>query len=232
MNLTLPGPYDELILIPGNFTVPQPSAGPPKVPKKALRIARIFVSQRTTTYNGRLNWNIPKHLARFSFSAPPTPKGSSPPAQLTVKVFPPGTTDGDGTYPFFACTLTPWKWIPAVPVSTAWIPLDLTQVQPPIPEPAGHKEAVKAEIEGPPIDPYDTNPKHEMALCAGTDRWCAYNITSKVPSARGCWVEVQKTGEEADGSERFFPQGLQPWSFGGWMEDAVLDITAPIEWKL
>jgi hypothetical protein len=69
-----PGPYDELMLIPGTYTVPSPSATTPfQIPKKALRVSRIYVSQRTTTYNGRLNWNIPKHLARFSFSSPCLP---------------------------------------------------------------------------------------------------------------------------------------------------------------
>ncbi|KAF2128027.1 hypothetical protein P153DRAFT_46925 [Dothidotthia symphoricarpi CBS 119687] len=68
------------MLIPSNFTVLQPPAGGRlKISKKALRLSRIFVSQRTTVYNGRLNWNIPKYLARFSFSTLPTPKGNVPP---------------------------------------------------------------------------------------------------------------------------------------------------------
>ncbi|KAH7394360.1 hypothetical protein BKA66DRAFT_567310 [Pyrenochaeta sp. MPI-SDFR-AT-0127] len=241
------GPYDELILIPGNFTVPQPSStGVPKIPKKALRISRIYVSQRTTTYNGRLNWNIPKHLARFSFSAPPTLKGQAPPASLDVKVFPPGTKEGDGAPPFFACTLTPWRWVPSIPVNTKWVPISMGHVQPPVPEPAGHKAAVQAAISAPPIDTFDINPKREEELCVGTDRWTAFDIDAKVPRARGCWVEVLETGKkgadesgygtmngnEREGEGRWFPKGLKTWSFGGWMEDGVLDITDPLEWKL
>ena len=44
------GPYDELLIIPGNFEVP---TGGEKG-KSRLRITRIYVSQRDTTYNGRL----------------------------------------------------------------------------------------------------------------------------------------------------------------------------------
>jgi hypothetical protein len=227
------GPYDELMLIPGNFSVPQPANGPPTVPKKALRIARIYVSQRTTTYNGRLNWNIPKHLARFEFSAPVTARGATPPEKLTVKVFAPGTVEGDGTAPFFACTLSPWRWIPAVPINMKYVPLNMVQVQPPIPEPAGHKRAIEAEMNGGvKIDPYDISAKNEVAVAAGTDRWCSFDIGGKVVRARGCWVEMlhSKTGGKEEG--KYFPQDLKPWSMGGWMEEAVLDIGEPLEWKL
>ena len=149
------GPYDELMLIPGNFTVPQPSGESFAIPKKALRIARIYVSQRTTTYNGRLNWNIPKHLARFEFSAPVTKRGETPPEKLTVRVFAPGTEEGDGTPPFFACALQPWKWVPALPVNMNYVPLKMWHVQPPIPEPAGHRRAVEVELkDAVKIDPY------------------------------------------------------------------------------
>ncbi|KAF1851575.1 uncharacterized protein K460DRAFT_362327 [Cucurbitaria berberidis CBS 394.84] len=226
------GPYDELMLIPGNFTVPQPSNGPPKIPKKALRIARIYVSQRTTVYNGRLNWNIPKHLARFSFSAPPTLKGQSPPPCLDVKVFPPGTKEGDGVKPFFACTLKPWKWMPSLPVNTAWVPISTRHVQPPIPEPAGHRAAAQEAIRGPEIDPYDVSSKGEESLCVGTDRWTAFDIEAKVPRARACWVTMGEAGSDDEGRARYFPQGLRPWSVAGWLEEGVLEITEPLEWKL
>ena len=234
--LTFSGPYDELMLIPGNFSVPTSSNTPPKIPKKALRIARIYVSQRTTAYNGRLNWNIPKHLARFSFSAPSTPHGASPPRDLTVKVFAPGTEDGDGVQPFFACKLTPWRWVPSVPLNMAWAPISMVHVQPPIPEPKGHRGAVEAEMEdqkrGVNIDEYDTSPKNEVAVAAGTDRWCSFGIGGKVQRARGCWVEVLKVGAEGGEEKRYWLQGVKLWSFGGWMEDATLHIGEPLEWKL
>jgi hypothetical protein len=219
------------MLIPGNFTVPQPSTGPLKIPKKALRIARIYVSQRTTTYNGRLNWNIPKHLARFSFSAPATPSGSSPPKALTVRVFPPGSSDGDGTSPFFACTLTPWRWVPALPINSSYVPLSLMLAQPPCPEPAGRRTAAafEAELET-PIDPYDISPKNEEAVLVGTERWCGVGLVAK-SWGRGCWVEMIKT--EGDGDEgKYWPKGLKPWSVGAWLEDGHFDFGLPLEWKL
>lgn len=224
------------MLIPGNFRVPHPSADAPRIPKKALRIARIYVSQRTTVYNGRLNWNIPKHLARFSFSAPVTPAGAPPPHQLTVKVFPPGTEDGDGVHPFFACRLTPWRWVPPVPVNMSWVPINMKHVQPPIPEPVGHKRAVLAELEnrrsGVIADDYDISTKNEVAVAAGTDRWCAFDIGGKVQRARGCWVEVLKAGVDGDDQRRYWPEDVRPWSVGGWMEDAVLEIEKPLKWRL
>ena len=226
------GPYDEIMFVPGNFTVPN-NGTTPKIPKKALRISRIYVSQRTTTYNGRLNWNIPKHLARFSFSAPPTPQGKTPPQSLTVQVFPPGTKDGDGVMPFFACTLKPWQWIPALPVNTKYIPISLTVAQPPIPEPAGHKAAAKAAIEGPKVDEYDIDPEKSLAVLPGTDRWCIFDIAATTPRARGCWVEVhEQSGETREEDEIFFPKGLGTWRIGGWVEDVNWAIGDVTEFKL
>lgn len=42
------GPYDEMILLPGNFDVPGGHGS-------YTRITRIYVSQRDTTYNGMIN---------------------------------------------------------------------------------------------------------------------------------------------------------------------------------
>jgi hypothetical protein len=212
------GTYDELA-IPGSFKVPPSPNQPPKIPKNAMRVCRIYVSQRTTVYNGRLNWNIAKHLARFDFSHPPTPAGSSPPTELTLKVFPAGSQHGDGVLPFFACTLTPFTWIPAMPVNTSWMPLDMTQVLPPI--------------------PYDINPETEASLLVGTDQWTAFPMSAKVARARGCWVKVHELGKDpgediraVEKASKYWPQGIQPWSIGAWMEDSVMEVPVPTEWKL
>ncbi|KAL6170634.1 hypothetical protein ACJQWK_03606 [Exserohilum turcicum] len=224
------------MLVPGNFSFPNPtSSDAPKLPQKALRISRIYVSQRTTAYNGRLNWNIPKHLARFSFSAPPTAPGQSPPPSLTVQVFAPGTTDGDGTAPFFACTVKPWQWIPALPVNTKYIPLSLTVAQPPIPEHAGFKAAAaKAAVDNAhTVDEYDIDPAKAGAVLPGTDRWRAFDVAATSPSARGCWVEVHARTEEEGESEEskvFWPKGLTMWSVGGWMEHVNWVLGEVIEW--
>jgi hypothetical protein len=217
------------MIIPGNFTVPHPSQGSPavpKLPKKALRIARIYVSQCTTVYNGRKNWNIAKHLARFEFSHPPTPARSSPPESLTVKVYPAGTKEGDGVGPIFNCTLRPWKWVPSISVSTRWLPISTMQAQPPLPSAPGFKEAVEEGLEASTkIGEHDISLKHETALLAGTDRWCAFPIIGSFPSARGCWVTVHSAGEGVEGSQneavrkagRYWPQDVRPWVVGAWM---------------
>jgi hypothetical protein len=231
------GPYDELILVPGNFTVPQRSNGAlPKIPKKALRISRIYVSQRTTVYNGRLNWNIPKHLGRFDFSAPVTQAGSSPPSSLTVKVFPPDSRDGDGVAPFFSCTMTPWRWLPAIPTNTAYVPMSILNIQPPLPEPAGRITAATFESElETPIDPYDISKKNEEALVVGTERWAGFELQAR-SRTRGCWVQMSEQPNTEDEEQReegkWWPKGLKPWSVGVWMEGGVFEIAEALEWKL
>ncbi|KAL2782425.1 hypothetical protein BJX66DRAFT_345843 [Aspergillus keveii] len=52
------GPYDELIWMPGSFSVGAHVDGPPK--KAWHRVTRIYVSQFETVKRGRENWNIPK----------------------------------------------------------------------------------------------------------------------------------------------------------------------------
>ncbi|KAF2006776.1 hypothetical protein P154DRAFT_422340 [Amniculicola lignicola CBS 123094] len=234
------GPYDEIIVLPGNFSIPKTPSAPLKLPKKALRITRIYVSQRTTCYNGRVNWNIPKHLARFSFSAPPTPAGSSPPESMTVKVYPPSSKDGDGTGPFFACTLKPFRWIPAVSLSTKWLPLSTVHAQPPVPEAPGFQQASAEEAKGEAVEEYDINPKMEESLMAGTEKWRLFPIHGYYERARGCWVKIHQPGEDTEGSNneaveeasKYWPVDAQPWSIGAWMEDANMEIPLPLEWKL
>lgn len=53
------GPYDELLFIPGKYRI----AG-----LRWHTISKIYVSTMESVVNGRLNWGIPKELARFSFS--------------------------------------------------------------------------------------------------------------------------------------------------------------------
>ncbi|KAL4972649.1 hypothetical protein BDW66DRAFT_169443 [Aspergillus desertorum] len=55
------GPYDELILIPGRAVNPETG-------KKEMRISNIYVSTDASVWNGRRNWNIPKHRARFEWA--------------------------------------------------------------------------------------------------------------------------------------------------------------------
>ncbi|KAK7691486.1 hypothetical protein QCA50_004885 [Cerrena zonata] len=119
------GPYDELIWIPGAFSVPQTSM-------KKLRITRIYVSAKESVYNGRKNWNIPKTVAHFEFT--PNPKATSPDvlpySKITV------SSPSDPEHPFFAINITPSRFLskPWLPYDSSWTPLDTYLVQPPLPE--------------------------------------------------------------------------------------------------
>lgn len=197
-------------------------------------MSRIYVSQLTTAYNGRLNWNIPKHLARFSFSGQTTPECASSPAPLIVQVFPPGTCEGDNVPPFFACTLTPWTWVPAVPVNTRCLP-SVVFVQPPLPEASAHQEAVEIVSMDPELDQYDLDTQNEAAISVGTDGWCSFDVTAEVSRARGCWVEYpmkDKSKNVGDKENTWFPSGLQPWRVGGWFEEVAWTIEEPVRWEL
>ncbi|KAH7138483.1 hypothetical protein B0J11DRAFT_421942 [Dendryphion nanum] len=223
------GPYDELLLIPGNFSVPTPTSAsttPPtfSLPRSALRITRIYVStsNAATVYNGRRNWNIPKHHARFSFSAPQTLAGQSPPQEMTVKVYAPGSVEGDGAEPFFGVRLRPWRWVPAVPVKSKWLPVSTVHVQPPLAE--GEKYAVtKGKVDG--------EVKEEDVL-VGTEKWSTFEIGSAAPRARGCWVEVLEAGGRSVKAGKWWPQDVKPWGVGAWMEEGTMSIPMPNEWKL
>ncbi|EEY16277.1 conserved hypothetical protein [Verticillium alfalfae VaMs.102] len=74
------GPYDELILSPGFHEYTVEEAGK-RVKKRNARITRIYVSQRQTCWNGRKNWNIPKHLAAFDWQ-------DHQDGSTTIKVYP------------------------------------------------------------------------------------------------------------------------------------------------
>ncbi|EMC92857.1 hypothetical protein BAUCODRAFT_264299 [Baudoinia panamericana UAMH 10762] len=194
------GSYDELAIIPGNFNVKGGSLDG----QAKLRVTRIYVSQKDTTYNGRRNWNIPKHLARFEFSAPPVAKGSSPPKQLTVSVYPPDSEDANAK-PFFRATFAPISYLPAFPLSTSYMPLDMTIVQPPIP--AG-----------------------EDSILCGTDKWVRFQTTFATSRA----YLMRATNEDDYGKvkqEGWWPR-VKPWSTGFWLEEAVLDVsTLEEEWS-
>ncbi|KAL4783585.1 hypothetical protein BJX76DRAFT_250846 [Aspergillus varians] len=109
------GPYDELILIPGRAV--NPNTG-----KKDMRISTIYVSTDASVWNGRRNWNIPKHRARFEF----TPAGKD----LAVRVYHPEDTSAplDPKTPFFTALLQ-GSSLPKVPLPKL-APLGV--VQPPL----------------------------------------------------------------------------------------------------
>lgn len=171
------GPYDELLLIPGVFRVPTK-------PTSRKRITRIYVSQRETCYNGRHNWNIPKHLARFTFSSP-----AGTPGPLTLAVYAP---DPSAKTPFFSATLTPFRWLPAIPISTRFLPLSTTLAQPPVPAAAPLPAAGPS---GPDGDGGGDAPATDPALLCGTQHWRSMPINAYSPATRGMWVTVHAPGD-------------------------------------
>ncbi|SCZ98614.1 BZ3500_MvSof-1268-A1-R1_Chr3-1g05501 [Microbotryum saponariae] len=99
------GPYDELMIIPGNFKNKLKDG----TTSFDLAITRIYVSTKESVYNGRQNWGIPKHQSDFSF----TPVQDRPGSTL-LTVSSPGAEDS-----FFSAILTRSRWTPfAIPVST------------------------------------------------------------------------------------------------------------------
>ncbi|KAL1411768.1 hypothetical protein Q8F55_002735 [Vanrija albida] len=159
------GTYDEMLLIPGKFRYEVDGKDGKRESKDALRVTRIYVSQRDTCYNGRKNWNIPKHLARFEWTDKPD--------STTIKVFP---LHSDSTEPYFQATFSAWPYLPGVPISTrvAGYLVDMTLVQPPVPSGAGESG--------------------DAAALAGTDTWCKVTPYIYSPRARLGWVDLQQAG--------------------------------------
>ncbi|KAL0572109.1 hypothetical protein V5O48_009862 [Marasmius crinis-equi] len=107
------GPYDELIYIPGRWAY---ASG-----RNGLRITRLYVSTDASVFNGRTNWNIPKHRANFSFHKDG--------AITTVSVSSPETPNK----PFFSAKLAPVTGPIPAEVNSTITGSYLTLIQPPIP---------------------------------------------------------------------------------------------------
>ncbi|KAK7551513.1 hypothetical protein IWX49DRAFT_287090 [Phyllosticta citricarpa] len=128
------GPYDELLLVPG-FWKYKDAEGEQQ---ENVRVSRIYVSQKYTCNNGRLNWDIPKHLARFDWT-------DNEDGSTTVKIFPYDTEGDAAEYkpaakPWFQTTFMP-TLVKNFPFSTdldGWLGVDTTLVQPPLPAGPGN----------------------------------------------------------------------------------------------
>ncbi|KAK6814561.1 hypothetical protein RU639_009392 [Aspergillus parasiticus] len=123
------GPYDEILWAPGVFQDPRQDKS-----VKRYRITRIYVSSPDSIYNGRRNWNIPKTLAKFEF----IPSDCQYPPYRQIKVSLPDTPEE----PFVSLDLQPITLIsrPIFPISTAYVPMNLEIVMPPIPQSEDWKE--------------------------------------------------------------------------------------------
>ncbi|MCJ1417483.1 hypothetical protein MMC32_003827 [Xylographa parallela] len=188
------GPYDEMLLVPGNFEY-EINEGGKVARKRNLQVSRIYVSQKLTCYNGRLNWNIPKHLARFSFTSPS-------PGTTKVEVFPNDTT-GDSIEstasmrPFFTGIYSPVSYIPRFPFSTriaGYLGIDFHLVQPPLPE----GNAKDGEL-------------------PGTTKWCKILPLQYSSKTSMIWVDLKQTVTSAKG----ISAKSQPENIAGATGDAV-----------
>ncbi|KAL3476650.1 hypothetical protein BJX99DRAFT_258197 [Aspergillus californicus] len=125
------GPYDELIFLPA-------PAVTPKTGKKDFRTSTIYVSTDASVWNGRRNWNIPKHRAVFDFKQ----VGKS---DVSLKVYHPQDSPAplNPQVPFFTALLKSSS-LPKVPLpNMALLPL----IQPPLARstwPPGIQDAVIA----------------------------------------------------------------------------------------
>ncbi|KAK2054360.1 hypothetical protein LY76DRAFT_686692 [Colletotrichum caudatum] len=213
------GPYDELLIVPGFFKYNHTEAASRTVQeRKNVRVSRIYVSQKYTCWNGRTNWNIPKHLARFDWT-------ENDGGETSVKVYPYDTT-GDPSEskpaekPWFQATFK--QLSPGVlPFST-----DLYKIL-----------GVNASLAQPPL-PHAETASDELA---GTDHWAATvpgQATDHASlgvfdmSQEGGDVD-ENTGTNAVGDEYFpnFWPGLLRFHPVTKLENATITFSAPEIWK-
>lgn len=205
------GPYDEMILVPGSFEYERENAQGKRETRRGPRISRIYVSQKHTCYNGRLNWNVPKHLARFHWT-------DGPDGSTSVKVFPHDTHPENvneataSPEPFFQTTFKPVRYMPAFPLATRWLDFlgfKTTLVQPPLP----------------------SGPSSQGEL-PGTDRWCSVVPLQYSSRSMVGWFDIEQEndskGKTAGESQNFWP-GLGRWHMGLKMENAEVIFDDPEE---
>lgn len=111
-------------------------------------------------------------------------------------------TDTGRREPFFSATFTSVRWCPAFPLSTRYLPLDTTLVQPPLP--AGAE-----------------------AFLPGTDTWKLCRLVASTKRAKLVWSKVNPAITQSD----HWPQ-VQPWSLGIFLEKGELTIETPDEFNV
>ncbi|KAF5383450.1 hypothetical protein D9757_006130 [Collybiopsis confluens] len=104
---------DELIYVPGKWAYDDGQEG--------FRITNIYVTSNASVFNGRQNWNIPKHQANFEFQTDIL-------GTTTVSVNSPGSAK-----PFFSASLLPTTLPIPIEVNTTLTGGYLNFLQPPIP---------------------------------------------------------------------------------------------------
>ncbi|EME81770.1 uncharacterized protein MYCFIDRAFT_138667 [Pseudocercospora fijiensis CIRAD86] len=210
------GPYDELLIVPGFFTYP----GPDGSNITNVRVSRIYVSQKYTAWNGRENWNIPKHIARFDWT---TDAGGGE----SVKIYPFDTSgdsseSGPSEKPFFQMSFSPLlHGIVQIPFSThlyGLLGVNVTLVQPPVPQ----GQDVYGAMVG-------TQTAKSVVPGQSSDKTTAGTINLSQAGGDG-----EETGFNAVGDEYYpnFWPGLLSTNVGLRMEDATITFSEPVVWSV
>lgn len=157
------------------------------------------------------DWNIPKHLARFEFK-------DSADGATQIKIFPhdtgndPTETTASAT-PFFQAKVQPLRWVPSFTASAGWLKyagLDISLVQPPLPEGKGSQNELP-----------------------GTDQWC--KVVPGQASKNTClaWMDMSQRDQMGvlhAQNENFWPD-MGRWQLGVRMEDAEIDFSEGTYWQ-
>jgi len=195
------GPYDELLIAPGTFSNPNGTVD--------SRVTRIYVSSQDSIANGRKNWNIAKHLGKFTFTpSPSNPRATE--ARVYAQTSP--TTFSDT--PFFAVLLTSIPLIPKLPFNTAYLP-----------------EAFKLSTQ----PPLPSSPNAEEDGEVGTATWKTFSTFIQA-YMRPVFVKGLLEAGAAGGTTRFadgvnFPD-VMPFSIALHLEKATLEVSAPSEFSV
>ncbi|KAK7733679.1 hypothetical protein SLS53_008146 [Cytospora paraplurivora] len=201
------GQYDEMAIIPGAYTYRIQDEKGEWVERKSPRATRLFVSQKQTLFNGRFNWNIPKHLARFEWA------DLSNGAQQ-VKVFPFDDDQDEASAsltPLVQATFKTVPYVPALPLSTKWVGyfgVNTALVQPPVPQ-GKTKELV------------------------GTEQWCKCPLWQYSPKTHIGWFDLRQRDEAGNLTalfENFWP-GLGRWQLGVRMDDTDFELPEGEYWR-
>lgn len=201
------GAYDELAILPGFFGK--------NGKNKHAQVSRIYVSQMDTCYNGRKNWNLPKHMARFRFTdlskggeQQPLLSTQDHAGPVKVEVF---ANEASATTPFFSATLFPPQVpLPYLPFSSTWLTslgINPPLLQPPLPAGRTSEEC-------------------------GTNEWkrSTAKLSSRKSSMRWCHMSMAQASPDR-GMRPFLPADAGKW-WARWlvalkMEDAILEIGEP-----
>ncbi|KAL7947457.1 hypothetical protein V8C42DRAFT_286728 [Trichoderma barbatum] len=202
------GPYDEMLVAPGGFEWERTEPGGEKKKGVNPKITRIYVSTPNSCFNGRTNWNTPKHLAKFVWDH--HPDGST-----TIQIFPhddPANPDESqpSSRPLFTTTFKPMRLVPRFPFATSWVDhlgFNTTLVMPPLPAGQGSYGELPA-----------------------TSRWISLVTKQYCASSSAGWYDIAQPddGAACGGHKNFLPW-LGRWQVGLKMEDADLTFEIPEE---